>query len=191
MLVKKDRLALRWDVSTVDCVQIPLFLVVTRVPPATLLVLLDIQLGFLVYAWLVGVRADNKVISVNHFGPRVRSATSKTLVAAAILTVPADPSSVIPILVQGCLGNTWIGLGACRMELLSNSLLYPDDVPDVGQIVLGLNQCIEHINEDATLIDRRSRTSLPIKRIVSSKTFLEGQVDVVLEDPCQINGMFL
>ena len=156
MLVKKDCLEPCWDIPPVDCVQIPLLLVVTRVPPATLLVLLDIQLGLLAYAWFVGVRADNYVLAIDHFGPRVRSATSKTLVATVILRVPADPSSGIPISVQVLLGNTWIGLGACRMELLSTSLLYPDDVPVVGQIVLGLNQGVEHIDEDAALSDCRS-----------------------------------
>jgi hypothetical protein len=191
MLVKKDCLAPLWDIPPVDCVQIPLLLVVTRVPPATLLVLLDIQLSLLAYAWFVGIRADNYVLAVDHFGPRVRSTASKTLVAAAILRVPADPSSGVPISAQVLLGNTWIGLGACRMELLSTSLLHLDDVPDVGQIVLTLNQCIEHINEDAALSDCRSQTSLPVKRIVSLKTFLEGWVDVVLEDPFQINGIFL
>lgn len=73
------------------------------------------------------------------------------------------------------------------MELLPAPMLTSNDILDVGNVIFSYNQHGEHVGEDVPLSDRGSRTSLPIMRIVSSKSLLQRRIDMVLEDSSQID----
>ena len=99
LLFKKDSLPLCRNVGPVDGIEVPFFLVVTKVPTPALGVLLDFQLGLRTDSGLVGVWANNDIFPVDHSRPReLGAAASETFHASATLRLPADLGGVVAVL---------------------------------------------------------------------------------------------
>jgi hypothetical protein len=78
-----------------------------------------------------------------------------------------------------------------EVELLAAALLNSDNVTDVIEVVLRLDKGIEHVDKDRALLLSRARASLLVTRVMNAKPFLKRWINMILEDACQINWVFL
>ncbi len=74
--------------------------------------------------------------------------------------------------------------------MLATTLLDSNNVPDMIQVVLSLDQSIQHIHEDPPLLLSCACAGLPIVGVMNAKTVLERGIDVILENARQINRIF-
>ena len=145
------------------------------------LILLNIQFRSLSNPRLVGIRTSHAVLVVNQLRPRVLPAAPKTLLSEGrslslrglVGTVRSDSP----------LGHTCIRIALGDVLFFATALLYPNDIPDVVQVVLCLEKSVQHVNESRPLLQSGSCVGLPIQRVVSAETFLKRWVDVILEYP--------
>jgi hypothetical protein len=99
---------------------------------------LDLQCGLIADSWVVGIRAHNNIFPINVLRPGVLcAAASKALVDARVARrVPADLGGFVTVFLKCLLGNTGVGRGGCRVELLPAAMFTSNYVLDVGNVVL-------------------------------------------------------
>ncbi len=96
------------------------------------------KLDLLLDAWLVGIWAHENIFTINQLIPRARLAAAKTVMLVWASGLMADFADIVTIFPKSSLDNTRSGL-TLREELFATTLLYSNDVPDVGLVVLSLD----------------------------------------------------
>jgi hypothetical protein len=86
--------------------------------------------------------------------------------------------------------HTSVRLALGLVELFATALLDADYVPDMIQVILRLDESIQHIDEDRSLLLSCARAGLPVIRVVNAKAVFERGVNMVLKNARQVDRVF-
>jgi hypothetical protein len=131
------------------------------------LIFLDILLRLLPNSRLIGIRADDCILAISQPQSWVRPTTPKALeFAGRALGFKAHLSGIIAIMLESLLGHACMSMALGEMKLLASTLLHPNDVADISEVILRFDEGIQHVNKDRPLSKGCLRTGLPIERVV-------------------------
>ena len=86
--------------------------------------------------------------------------------------------------------HTRVRLALGLVELFATALLNADYVPDMIYVILRLDESIQHIDKDRSLLLSCARAGMPVIRVVNAKAVLEQGVNMVLKNARQVDRVF-
>ena len=165
--------------------------------PSSHLKIFDLSHSVLANARLINTGAANHILSFLLFGPWVWLAASETLAldkatSSHFTTLGGVVSGSITL--KSLFGNTWEGRngppwGWNHVELLATTS-DTDNFEHVADTILSLDKDAKHICEEGTLSESCPGSSLVEVRLVDTKPFGKGQVNVIHKNTRGVNGVF-
>ena len=104
--------------------------------------------------------------------------------------------TVFPVVARRCITAVVLKCLLCNarmslgMELLATQLFDADIFTNIRDVVLSLDESVQHVNKDQPLSDHSLRARMTVVGVVRAKTLLQGRVGMIPKNAGQIDGVF-